>query len=826
MKRILPHERAQALPSNLDSLTSEEALRRQQQFGTNLIVETPGSGWRALVTDTFHDPMLWFLLAISAVFWLTGSRAESLVLLAALVPFFGMDAYLHRRTQASTAALSGQLAAQATVIRQGKTITVGSTDLVPGDLVEVCGGDPFPADGLILAADRVQVDESALTGEAYPVRKEPFLTGLAAEGDLALDETVWGLAGTRVLTGKVLLRVVFTGGDTVYGEIVRTALGGRHERTPLQRAVGRMVGALLVVAVAFCLLLAGVRLYQGHGLLDAVISAVTLAVAALPEEFPVVLTFFLGVGVYRLAKRKALVRRAVVVENIGRVTTICCDKTGTLTEGRLTLAHQFPAEGTDSKRLLEIAAAASRRDSGDAMDLAILEAAPAEADARIITTFPFTEDRKRETTILEMGGGLVAVVKGAPEIVLALCALPDTASQYWNVQMQRLAAEGHKVVACASRKAIDDKQEPDRDFCFAGLLAFEDPVRDGVQEALERCRVADIRVIMVTGDHPATASAIAREIGLGTSMPKLLTGEELDRCITLRDWNLLQNVDVVARAVPAQKHALVRSLQDQGELVAVTGDGVNDVPALQAADVGIAMGERGTRAAREVASIVLMDDNFRTIVNAIAEGRQLFSNLQQSFQYLLMVHIPLVVTAALIPLMGLPILYLPIHIVWLELIIHPTALLVFQTSARTDVLLKRSSRGPLTFFGARQIAVIVLTGALVTVLIHWSYGRSLGVGHDVEHARAMALAALIVAGAGITGVLSQLRNTTALVVTGGALFSAVILIQTPWLSALLQLSPLDGDDWLIAGLGGVLVCLPILYSSYGSRARFFNSGKP
>lgn len=812
MKRIIPRERLHALPGRLTGLSSNDVLEYRKRFGTNLIVDTPPSGWRELLKGTVRDPMLWFLLGTSLIFLLTGSRTEALVLLVALIPFLGMDAYLHRRTQASTAALSGHLAARTTVIRQGQKTVVDALDLVPGDLVEVRGGESFPADGILLAAETVQVDESALTGEAYPVRKPATRITPVTDADVAFDETVWGYAGTRLLTGNARLRVVFTGRETLYGEIVSTALGGRHGRTPLQRAVGRMVGALLLVALAFCILLAGVRLYQGHGLLDALISAVTLAVAALPEEFPVVLTFFLGVGVYRLAKRKALVRRAVVVENIGRVTTICSDKTGTLTEGRLELAHQYPAENTSRERLLAIAAAASRHDSGDPLDSAILQAAGERSTSKVIANFPFTEDRKRETTVLEWQGKTVAVVKGAPETILALCTLSATDVGAWQAQMQRLGAEGHKVIACAWRDGIKDAQfEPAQGFTFAGLLAFEDPIREGVRGALDQCRAAQIRVIMVTGDHPATARALAAEIGLGGTSPTLVTGDELTRCLAQHDQRVLREIDVVARAVPAQKHALVQSLQAQGELVAVTGDGVNDVPALQVADVGIAMGERGTRAAREVAAIVLMDDNFRTIVGAIAEGRQLFANLQQSFQYLLMVHIPLVVTAALIPLMGFPILYLPIHIVWLELIIHPTALLVFQDAAQDDVLRRGSSRGVRHFFSTREVVFIVMTGALVTALIYWSYGRSLGAGLDVEHARAMAIAALIFAGAGITAVLSRLRHTIAWLVTGSALLSAFVLIQVPSLSALLQLRPLHPDDWLVAGLGGAITCLPLLY---------------
>ena len=538
--------------------------------------------------------------------------------------------------------------------------------MVAGELVLLQAGEFLPADGLLVQADNLQLDESALTGEAYPVRKSALGKLDRLDGLAQVEDAHWGFAGTRVLTGEAALRVVQVGGETQYGEIVRSAIRGSHERTPMQRAVADLVKVLVVAAAVVCVFLAWVRFRQGHGLVDALLSALTLAVAALPEEFPVVMTFFLGVGIYRLARRQALVRRGVVVENIGRVTCICSDKTGTLTEGRLSLAHRYPASAQDEAELLLIAAAASRRESADPLDLAILQAASASPIERE-ASFPFTEDRKRETAIIRRQGVLVAAVKGAPETVFALCALSAAERSHWQNLTAKLAEGAHKVIACAVRELDGDAWpggEPEHGFRFAGLLAFEDPLREEVQQAVRSCRDARIHVIMVTGDHPATAAAVAREVGLGSEAPVVLTGDEMERRIAAEGGAFLNGVDVIARAIPSQKLALVRTLQGQGEIVAVTGDGVNDVPALQAADIGIAMGRRGTRSAREVAAIVLLDDNFRSIVQAIAEGRQLFRNLQLSFAYLLMIHLPLVATAAMIPLAGYPLLYLPVHVVW------------------------------------------------------------------------------------------------------------------------------------------------------------------
>lgn len=808
MKRAVPQDRRGDWFDTARGLLASEYEIQLRQYGTNQIVETPANGWLPLLLNTLKDPMLWFLLGMSLLFWIVGETTEAWVLLAALLPFLGMDAFLHRRTQVSTAGLSSRLASEAKVLRDGEWKSVNALDLVPGDFVEVKAGEPFPADGLLISAEAVQIDESSLTGEAYPVHKS-VAPSLDAGGAPEIEDVHWGFAGTRILTGTVRMRVIYTGQETLYGEIVKSAVQGSKERTPLQVAVFRLVRSLLLVALGFCLLLAGIRLYQGHGLLDAAVSALTLAVAALPEEFPVVLTFFLGVGVYRLAKRRALVRRAVVVENIGRVTAICSDKTGTITAGQLRLAHLFPAEPVDEDQLKKIGVAASHRESFDAMDMAILEQAPPGFNPVTLARFPYTEDRRRETAIVRMDNSVMAVIKGAPEVVFNLCALDTAQRLNWSMQVEQLASQSHKVIACAWRPQQNEeetKDEPDKDFLFSGLLAFEDPIRDGVSQALHQCADAGIQVIMVTGDHPATAQAVAKEIGLGGGSPLVITGEEMDERLKTEGQAFLQQVHVIARARPSQKLTLVNALQAQGKIVAVTGDGVNDVPALQAADVGIAMGERGTRSAREIASIILMDDNFRTIVDAIAEGRQLFTNLQLSFQFLLLIHVPLVFTAALIPMFGYPILYLPIHIVWLEMIIHPTAMLVFQALPEQRSLRRIGRpRSGISFFDTTQRWQIILIGAFVTVAVCWSYIRSLGIGRNVEHARAMALATLILVCAAITMVLSRLRGKAAKLVSLLTLLSAVLLIQIPLFAPLLHLHPLHWDDWLIALCAALLV---------------------
>lgn len=815
MRRAVALTRIAGLPGEQRGLSTREVDERRRLYGRNNIIESPPGGWRDLVRDTAKDPMIWFLAATSALFATVGDQAEALIMIGAIAPLVGMDAFLHRRTQASTRGLSSRLAEHAVVIRDGERAEVPASDIVPGDLVLIHAGQPFPADGLIVAGESLQADESTLTGEAFPVRKHVFRRTLPTEGEATVDGAHWGFAGTRLLTGDARLRIVDTGAQTLYGEIVRSAVHGAHARTPLQRGIATLVTGLLVAASTLCSALAWIRWRQGHGVVDALVSAVTLAVAAIPEEFPVAFTFFLGVGIFRLARRQALVRRAVVVENIGRASCICSDKTGTLTEGRVRVAHSLPADGVDPQRLLRIACLASREASGDPLDAAVLEAGTGvAAGAERIATYPFTESRRRETALFEDASGIFAASKGAPETILAMCSLSDAERNSWQARVRTFAESGHKVVACAWRDLRRGEvigSEPDRGFRFAGLLACEDPVREGVPEAVRHANEAGIHVIMITGDHPTTAAAVARDVGIGVPAPVTIEGDELETAIARDGGRDLKRIDVIARALPAQKLSLVRALQAQGEVVAVTGDGVNDVPALQAADIGIAMGERGTRSAREVASIVLLDDSFRTIVNAIAEGRQLFRNLRLSFAYLLMIHIPLVVTAALIPLAGYPLLYLPVHVVWLELIIHPTALLVFQE------LPARGSLGPIgtrersgKFFTSREWSVVALVGVAVTLVIYWGYVRSLR-ALDVEHARAMALVALVLASAALMGSLSGLRTWTARVIFAASVASALFLVQIPWPASLLNLRPLHADDWSIAAFGGVIPALLALF---------------
>lgn len=643
MRHQVPWSRIKSSTDSSWNLTQEEVRARRAQYGSNDITAIHKNLWLELVQNTLADPMIWFLILTSALFAWLGNYHEAWILGLAVIPLIAMDFFLHWRTQTSTHSLSRHLATDALVIRDDLEQLIPAAELVPGDLVVLRTGYYVPADGLFISGTHVQVDESSLSGESMPEQKSlvDAITPL-------IEQCHWLFAGTKILTGTGLMRVVSTGGETLYGQIIQSTLETSKTKTPLQHAIHQLVLSLIIMTVVFCAVLATVRYTQGFGVVDALLSAATLAVAALPDEFPVVFTFFLGVGVYRLAQNNALVRRAVSVENLGRVNVICSDKTGTMTEGQFKIVRLSPRAQLSEADLLQFFAQASRQDSYDLLDSCILTEAKNLPRFETHHTIPFNEQRKRETAIITHANGRLAVTKGAPETVLNLCNLSLESRQHWEAIIQEWASSGFKVIACATATMPEGSiEEPSSGYEWQGLLAFSDPLRIGVKEAIATCRASSIHVIMITGDHPVTAMAIAKELGLGQGEPRLVLGEDLDTLLTPEAGEQLLEIDVIARAVPARKIAVVQALQASGALVAVTGDGVNDVPAIKAADVGIAMGERGTQSAREVADIILLDDRFPSIVQAIEEGRQLFSNLKRCFKYLLLIHFPFVFSAAL-----------------------------------------------------------------------------------------------------------------------------------------------------------------------------------
>jgi Ca2+-transporting ATPase len=660
---------------NANGLTDAEVKLQESLYGKNYIEQKSHNVWLEVLADSLKDPMILFLIVLSGVFGFLQNYQDAIILSLATIPLLLMDVFLHYRSKSATKLLTEDLSQEVTVFRNAMELKISSMDLVPGDLVKIHQGMIVPADGILEVVVDIKVDESVLTGESFPNVKNSYeYSQFIAENlnEVTIPENVFLYAGTRVLTGHGIFRILYTSHLTSYGEILKSITQISHEQTPLQKNMGKLVQYLMFGAVIFCVLLFSIRMIQGFGWLNALISAATLAIAAIPEEFPMVFTFFLGVGVYRLAKKGALVKRAVSVENLGRVTQICTDKTGTITRGELELTH---VEGEE--KVLEVAYYASKPELGDPLDLAIekyLQKNKTQfSKQNILQRFPFTEDRKRETILLAN----VAYTKGSPETIFQLCSQDLTSKQYWIDKIDYYATLGHKVIAVAeyNKPLVNSIDEPTDGYRFLGILAFEDPPRVEVKQAIEQCHQMGIKVMMITGDHPQTSLAIGSEIGLGSNV---INAENDFQKIETSELEFLKTVDIVARCSPLQKLKIINRFKEFKEIVAVTGDGVNDVPALKVADIGIAMGRRGAKSAKEVSSIIIGDDNFATIVTAILEGKKLFSNLKLSFHYLILIHLPLVFIASLIPILGYPLVFAPLHIVLLELVIHPTAILGFQ----------------------------------------------------------------------------------------------------------------------------------------------------
>lgn len=830
MKKKVSFKNLKTVNLKSSGLSETEYSQQLESFGPNEIVERIGNPWIELLIDTIKDPMVWFLIGIALIFYIIGDYKEAIILSLATIPLIFMDAFLHWRTQASTSSLRDQLSSKVQVIRNGVQQEVDSFDIVPGDLVFLSVQNHFlPADGVWEKTDSLQVDESILTGEAFPVNKSSMeINSLLGKDEMLVDSSSLGFAGTRVLRGSGYLRLLLTGKNTSYGEIVQSVAKINHEKTPLQLAILQLTRALVYVALIFCLALAAIRYYQGHGWLDALLSAAILAVAAIPEEFPIVFSFYLGVGVYRLAKQHVLVRRAVSVENIGRVTQICTDKTGTITIGQLSLTHLDAADNVLENDLLIQALVASNVEGSDPVDVALVEAAKLKM-LEIPTRFnviPFTEDRKRETAFFKKDDVVICVIKGSPETVLSKSKISPEELNDWKNRINDWARGGHKVLAVAAVEVTEalalSSIEPKDGFQFKGLLAFEDPARPEAKDAIEYCYKNSIKVLMITGDHPETAAAIARDIGLIKNKGSILSVEEMPYKIE-SEWleknpDFFKHIDVVARCNPMQKLKIVESLKKSGAMVVVTGDGVNDVPALKAADIGVAMGLRGARSAKEVSSIILADDNFRTIVNAIREGKQLFENLRMSFKYLLLFHIPFVLSAAIIPLMGYQLLYLPIHIVWLELIIHPTALFAFQQYAVDKNEMNLSYEN--SFFTKKEIAVILSMGLIFTAIIIFSFVSGLSQVHDVDHARAEVMALISFWSAGIVMALTKGRTLASKMLMLTTVVSSIFLIQCEWFAKTLHLSPLDLLEWM--KIIGIVFVFAIIFYFFSKKKTSFN----
>ena len=739
------------VPSGLHGLSAREAHQRLARVGPNHWVERNRLEWLREGIRLLLDPMAVMLAVAAVIYFILGERRDALVLALALIPVLGVDVLLEARSRAALEKLARAAAPSAEVVRDDHVRAVPLEDVAPGDLLVLREGHMVAADGVVQWAANLAIDEASLTGESEPQSKR-------TSSDLRdVSPNARFFAGSIVISGHGFGRVTATGTATRYGAIAALVARTAPSPSPLQEHAGRLVRRLGVVAAIVALGLVAASLARGESWSMAVLGAVSLAMAAIPEEFPIVLTLFLSVGAWRLAARGMLVRRLASVETLGSTTVICTDKTGTLTRGEFQMTEHLALDPRLSDReFLEAAVLACERHPADAMERAIGAYAEArgvslaEIAARwvLVRDYDFDPIGKHMSHVWQSreDGTTIIATKGAIEGVLTHSRIDPAVRRLLTEANERLAARGLRVLALAGR-TLDElgssRDDDERDLIVYGLLCFQDPLRPEVPAAVGECQRAGIRVKMITGDHALTAHAVAEAAGIAHNDELIVTGDVLTGLPEAERERLIDRATIFARIGPEQKFLIVDALKRAGAIVAMTGDGVNDAPALRRADIGIAMGRRGTDVARATADLVLLDDNFASIVATVREGRHILQNIQRAFLYLIAFHVPIVALAVVAPLSGMPLLLLPIHLVWLELIVHPVSALVFQADPPTASVMARPPRDPAApLLPTAAIVRSATSGGLLAAATFGMYWWHLnGVG-ELE-ARALALVVLL-----------------------------------------------------------------------------------
>ena len=740
---------------DLRGLSAEEAARRLAANGPNML---PGSSPKSLfkiVAGVLVEPMFLMLLVAGGLYLALGDTAEAIFLLTFVFVVIGITLAQERKTQRALESLRDLSAPRALVMRDGEEVRIPGRDVVVGDLLVLHEGDRIAADATLIDG-QLDANESLLTGEAVPVTKLP------GTGQTLL------FASTLVTRGIGLAEVTATATATAVGKIGEALAATEEPPSGLQQASRRLVRNLTIGGLALATLYFLINwLWNAQGLLESLLASIALTMAILPEEIPVILTVFLAIGAWRISQRKVLTRRVPAVEALGAISVLAVDKTGTLTENRMQVAElqledaTFVHEGADElvetfHEVVEFAMLATPADPFDPMEKAIQKfglhwlTGTEHVHAEWSPDFEYglSADILAMTRVFPIGASSqhMLATKGAPEAVVDLCHLGSARAQGILDQAESMAARGLRVLGVARGRwqgKTPPRSQHDFDFQFLGLLGFVDPPRPDVPAAIAECRGAGIRIIMLTGDHPATAMAIAGEVGL-SERPDVITGAEID---TLDDQALrkrLRHVDVCARLQPTQKLRLVQLLREDGEVVAMTGDGVNDAPALKAADVGIAMGKRGTDVARESAALVLLDDSFASIVAAIRQGRRIYDNITKATRFVFAVHMPIIGLTLIPSLLHWPVVLMPVHIVLLELLIDPACSIVFEAEPEAEDIMQRPPRAlAASPFAASNIGIAVVQGIGAAILLLVGYGSMLGLGIDATHSRTTIFIALV-----------------------------------------------------------------------------------
>jgi Ca2+-transporting ATPase len=830
----------------IDGLSQSEAAARLAAEGYNELPVKRRRDTLAIALEVLREPMFLLLVAAGSIYLLLGDRQEALVLLASVVVVLGITIYQERKTERALEALRDLSSPRALVVRDGVKRRIAGREVVRGDILILKEGDRVPADAVLLDCHDFKADESLLTGESVPVTKMPW-DGVAQIARPGGDDLPFVYSGTMLVQGNAIAETLATGSRTEIGKIGRALQTIEQEATTLQRDTRVVVVRLAILGVGLAVLAALLYALMRGGWLDGLLVGITLAMAILPEEFPVVLTVFLALGAWRISKNRVLTRRVPAIETLGAATVLCVDKTGTLTLNRMVVKKLAAGGAVQDIRalddhlpeglhdVLEYAVLASEINPFDPMERALHDLGERHLRDRrawhedwdLIKEYPLSPEMLAHTHVWRTGedGECRVAAKGAPEAVAALCGLEADAWKRIETDVQRMAAEGLRVLGVArARFAAADlpPQQNGFDFEWLGLVALADPVRPTVRGALAECYTAGIRVVMITGDYPVTAQAIARSIGLEPA-DGVITGTELSGMSDEELRRRIGNVNIFARVVPEQKLRLVDALKSSGEVVAMTGDGVNDAPALKAAHIGIAMGGRGTDVAREAASLVLLEDDFDSIVHAVRLGRRIYRNIRNAMSYLLAVHVP-IAGMAFVPLVfGWPIAFLPVHIVFFEFVIDPACSIAFEADPIDDEVMRRPPRArDERLFDLATVLLTLLQGAamLAMVVLAYAYGLQSGVA-DTE-ARAMAFTTIVLGNLGLIlanrsqtrSLFSTLRfpNRALYWVIGGTLAGLVITLYVPYLSRLFRFAPLEAGDFALC-LGAAVVGL-VWYELY------------
>lgn len=731
----------------LSGLTDAEITKSRFEHGANVLKAKAKRNIFQKVLHVLMEPMFLLLFGAASIYFLVGEVTDGVIMLCCVLFVSGIEFFQEQKTDKALEALNTLSAINIRVIRNGKTVVVGSEDLVVGDLVVLAEGDKIPADGVILETQGLGVNESALTGESAVVHKK------LVDNSKERFKLNMCYAGCDVTNGSAVIRLTAVGSQTEYGKIGSTLDSIEKVKTPLEKQIGHLIAICTIISLTFCIIVTVVNFFYNSGLalgdriVESVLSGITMAMATIPEEIPVVLTVFLAMGAWKLAQQHALTRNMKAVETLGAVTVLCTDKTGTLTQNKMTVQEIF----TDSPDFAKVAALACPKTPYDPMEIAIQDYAlqhGADASlyqAPLVREYLFNNEDKMMGQVWDLDDQRLLCVKGAYETVLPLCDLPKTQLAQIIEQAKAFSSLGYRVLALAEQTKVTRFHAELEDYRldFVGLIALVDPPRVGVKNSVKLCQGAGVRIIMITGDNGETAEGVARQIGL-RNCSEVITGTMLEKMSDQELKERVKTTNIFARVYPDHKMRIVKALQDNHEVVAMTGDGVNDAPALKKAEIGIAMGQRGTNVAKEAADLILMDDKFSTIVDAIANGRTIYSNIKKAISYILVVHIPIILISLFVPLAGLPLLLLPVHVVLLELIIDPTSSIVFQRLKAEANVMKRPPR-PLgeSLLNFPTIARCLLQGAVIFGVVFLSYLYLIRTGAAQNLASTFAFVTLI-----------------------------------------------------------------------------------